>query len=91
MKAFLDHVLSLRGTAGKVSMEDLNGKVSVKNIEYSRTSGKTFHFVLDYLLRSKPLKIEYYSPHDETTTRDIFPLHLLHYTWVAGISSRIAA
>jgi predicted DNA-binding transcriptional regulator YafY len=79
MKTFLNHVLSLRGTTGKVSMDDLNEKVSVKNIEYSSTSGKTFHLVLDHLLRNKPMQIEYYSPHnDENTTRDILPLHLLH-------------
>lgn len=80
MKAFLDHILALLGTAGKVSIKDLNEKVSVKNIEYSRTSGKTFHFVLDHLLRNKPLRIEYYSPHnDESTIRDVLPIHLLHY------------
>jgi predicted DNA-binding transcriptional regulator YafY len=40
--------------------------------------------MLEALLSGKPVQIEYHSPHNsETTTRDILPLHLLHYmgTW----------
>ena len=84
MRAFLDQALTLLGSAGKVSLADLNDKVSVKNVGYSRTSGKTFHLVLDSLVRGRAMRIDYHSPHkDETTTRDVFPLHLLHYmgTW----------
>jgi predicted DNA-binding transcriptional regulator YafY len=84
MKAFLNQALTLLGTSGRVSMHDLNEKVSVKNIGYSRTGGRTFHQVLEYLLRNRPMRIVYYSPHnDESTARDILPLHLLHYmgTW----------
>ena len=84
MKAFLQQVLTLLGSAQKVSLHVLNEKVSVKNVAYSRATGRTFHQVLDHLLKARPMKIEYYSPHtDEATTRDIAPLHLLHYmgTW----------
>jgi len=83
-RSFLDHVLALHSVTGKISIDALCEMVSVKNIEYSRTDGRTFHRVLDHLLTGRPMLIEYYSPHtDEATTRDIVPLHLLHYmgTW----------
>ena len=82
--AILKRVLARHGMGGAISMEDLEEKVSVKNIAYSRTDGRVFHQVLSHLLHGRPLSIEYYSPHrDETTRRDILPLHLLHYmgTW----------
>jgi len=80
----LKRVLERHGVGDAVSMEDLEEKVSVKNIAYSRTDGRIFHQVLEHLLRGRPLAVEYYSPHrDATTVRDILPLHLLHYmgTW----------
>ncbi len=82
--AMLKRILARHGIGDAISMEDLEQKVSVKNIAYSRADGPVFHQVLEHLLHSRPLKIEYYSPHrDETTLRDILPLHLLHYmgTW----------
>ncbi|HHO76005.1 MAG TPA: WYL domain-containing protein [Deltaproteobacteria bacterium] len=84
MKSFLNHALSLYTSSKSISLDNLNEKVSVKNIEYSLTNENTFHQVLDALLHTKPLRIEYYSPHnDEHTVRDILPLHLLSYmgTW----------
>jgi predicted DNA-binding transcriptional regulator YafY len=84
LKSFLDQVLSLYTHEIPISLEELGEKVSVKNIEYSRTNGKTFQQMFDALLHKKPLAIEYYSPHnDESTVRDILPLHLLSYmgTW----------
>ncbi len=83
-KNFLDQVLSKYSQSGAVSVLDLSHKVSVKNIEYSNTNGDVFHRVLDALLRTKPITIEYYSPHkNESSIRDILPLHLLQYmgTW----------
>lgn len=60
--------------------EDVAGKISVKNIEYSRVNGNLFHGIVDALFRETPLAITYYSPHnDEHTSRVIIPLHLLHY------------
>ncbi len=84
MKTFLNQVLSLYTHEVPISLEGLGEKVSVKNIEYSVTSEKTFQHMLDALLHSKPVRIEYYSPHNnEYTGRDILPLHLLSYmgTW----------
>ena len=80
----LKRILIHHGVGEGISMEDLEEKVSVKNIVYSRADGRVFHQVLEHLLHARPLCIEYYSPHrDETTRRDILPLHLLHYmgTW----------
>ncbi|MEN6472489.1 MAG: WYL domain-containing protein [Syntrophaceae bacterium] len=80
----LKRILTRHGVGDAISMEDLEEKVSVKNIAYSRTDGRIFHQVLEHLLHIRPLAIEYYSPHrDVTTRRDILPQHLLHYmgTW----------
>lgn len=80
----LKRILARHGVGDAISMEDLEEKVSVKNIAYSRANGRVFHQVLEHLLHSRPLAIEYYSPHqDKSTRRDILPLHLLHYmgTW----------
>ena len=84
MRTFLDQALALLGSAGKVTIRDLSEKVSVKNVGYSRTRGPVFHAVLENLIRGRSMRISYHSPHtDETTDRDIHPLHLLHYmgTW----------
>lgn len=84
LKAFLNQILSLHSHGSALSMDSLSEKVSVKNIEYSKTDDKVFQQVLDALVHARPLKIEYYSPHqNECTSRDILPLHLLSYmgTW----------
>ena len=86
LKSFLNQILSQHSHGSGLSLESLSEKISVKNIEYSRTGDKVFQQVLDALIHARPLKIEYYSPHqDETTSRDILPLHLLSYmgTWHA--------
>ena len=65
-------------------IKDLSNKVSVRNIEYSKTTEVIYHTILEALRSVKPVRIEYPSPHNsETATRDILPLHLLHYrgTW----------
>lgn len=83
-KKFLDQVLSKYSHAASVSVADLSRKVSVKNIAYSKTEEVIFHRILEGLLRDAPVAIEYYSPHnDQSTFRDILPLHLLQYmgTW----------
>lgn len=84
LKSFLNYALSFYTSSGSISLDDLNEKVSVKNIEYSLANETTFHQVLEALLHANPLRIEYYSPHnDEYTVREILPLHLLSYmgTW----------
>jgi predicted DNA-binding transcriptional regulator YafY len=83
-RSFLDQVLSKLSHSKSVSISALSNKISVKNIEYSRTNEMIFHRILESLLYSKPVAIEYYSPHNaEFTVRDILPLHLLQYmgTW----------
>ena len=84
LRKFLNAILRLHTLSSAVSLEAISQKVSVKNIEYCRTDENVFHQVLDALLYGRPLRITYYSPHnDEATTRDILPLHLLAYmgTW----------
>jgi len=42
----------------------LSNKISVRNIEYSGTSGEIYHAILEALLFAKPVCIEYHSPHN---------------------------
>ena len=84
LRSFLEQLLAKLSHSTAISIKDLSNKVSVRNIEYSKTSEKIYHAMLEALLSSKPVQIEYHSPHNsETTTRDILPLHLLYYmgTW----------
>lgn len=84
LRSFLEQLLTKLSHTETITIKELSNKVSVRNIEYSKTSEKIYHALLDALLRNKPVRIEYHSPHNsETTTRDILPLHLLHYmgTW----------
>jgi len=84
LRTFLDQVLTKHSHPATISIKELSNKVSVRNIEYSKTSEKIYHSMLEALLAARPVQIEYYSPHNsETTTRDILPLHLLNYmgTW----------
>ncbi len=83
LRTFLNQIIANHASAN-FSIDELSDKISVKNIAYARTSENIFHRLLEALLRSRPVRIEYYSPHnDQTTTRDILPLHLLNYmgTW----------
>lgn len=83
LRTFLNQIIANHASAN-FSIDELSNKISVKNIAYARTNEIIFHRLLEALLRSCPVRIEYYSPHnDQTTTRDILPLHLLNYmgTW----------
>ena len=84
LESFLNQVVSGRSHPGNLSLSKLNEKVSVKNIEYSGTSEKSFKMILEALLQEKVVAIVYFSPHTgNQTQRDILPLHLLQYmgTW----------
>lgn len=84
LRSFLEQLLAKISYRKTISIKELSDKVSVRNIEYSKTSEKIYHAMLEALLASRPVRIEYHSPHNsQTTTRDILPLHLLHYmgTW----------
>jgi predicted DNA-binding transcriptional regulator YafY len=80
LKSFLDHIISLHSLRSAISLEELNERVSVKNVAYARIDEKIFRQVADALFCGRPLRVRYYSPHkDEYTERDILPLHLLQY------------
>jgi len=84
LRSFLEDLLAKISRSGTLSIKDLNSKISVRNIEYYKTSEKIYHAMLEALLAAKPVQIEYHSPHNsQTTVRNILPLHLLHYmgTW----------
>lgn len=84
LQSFLNQILSVLSSPGSISLSELNEKISVKNIEYSRTGEKVFQLILEALLYAKAVTMEYYSPHTGgLTRRDILPLHLLQYmgTW----------
>ena len=76
----MENVLSLRSSDNRPGLRELEEKVSVKNIEYSRVPEPVFHAVVTALFRERTLKITYWTPHkNETTERIIRPLHLLCY------------
>lgn len=80
LKTFLNNIIA-NHASNHFNINELGNKISVKNITYARTSETVFHRLLDALLKSRPVRIEYYSPHnDQATVRDILPLHLLNYT-----------
>jgi len=84
LRSFLEQLLTKISHSQTMTVKDLNSKISVRNIAYSKTSEKIYHAMLEALLNAGPVKIEYHSPHNsQITTRDILPLHLLHYmgTW----------
>jgi predicted DNA-binding transcriptional regulator YafY len=62
------------------NLDDIQDKISLKNIEYYTVDENLFRKVVNALFSKKSLEIQYYSPHkDERTKRKIFPLHLLDY------------
>lgn len=84
LRSFLDQVLNKLSHPRAITIEQLSHKVSVRNVAYSKTSENVYHLMLQALLDGRPLRIEYFSPHNnETTIRNILPLHLLQYmgTW----------
>ncbi|MFQ5714237.1 MAG: helix-turn-helix transcriptional regulator [Candidatus Scalinduaceae bacterium] len=62
------------------NLDDLQDKISLKNIEYYSVDENLFRKVVNALFTGKPLEIQYYSPYkNERTRRRILPLHLLDY------------
>ena len=83
LRTFLNDVIA-RHACADFNIDEISEKISVKNIAYGRPRESVFHRMLEALLRSRPLRIEYYSPHNNrSSVRDILPLHLLNYmgTW----------
>lgn len=80
LRNFLEKFLSLRTIEGRFSIGEIEGLVSVKNIEYYRVKDGIFRAVMEGLLKKRVLKILYHSPHkNERTERVIMPLHLMCY------------
>ena len=76
----MENFLSLRSADTPPGFRDLEEKVSVKNVAYSRVPEPVFHAVVTALFREHTLKITYRTPHkNETTERVVRPLHLLCY------------
>jgi predicted DNA-binding transcriptional regulator YafY len=76
----MENFLSLRSIDTPPGFRDLEEKVSVKNVAYSRVPEPVFHAVVTALFGERTLKITYRTPHkNETTERIIRPLHLLCY------------
>ncbi len=62
------------------NLDDIQDKISLKNIEYYSVDESLFRKVVNALFTKRSLAIQYYSPHkDERTNRKIIPLHLLDY------------
>ena len=62
------------------NLDDIQDKISLKNIEYYSVDENLFRKVVNALFSKRSLVIQYYSPHkDERTNRKIIPLHLLDY------------
>ncbi len=76
----MEKFLSLRSADTPPGFQDVEEKVSVKNVEYYRVPEPVFHAVVAALFRERALKITYRTPHkNETTERVVHPLHLLCY------------
>lgn len=78
--SLLEKFLSYRFLDSPPRIEEIEEKVSVKNVEYAKVEGKIFHRIMDALFRDDAIKITYHTPHKhETSERNIHPLHLLCY------------
>jgi predicted DNA-binding transcriptional regulator YafY len=76
----MENFLSLRSADTPPGVRDMEEKVSVKNVAYSRVPEPVFHAVVGALFGDRTLKITYHTPHkNETTERIVRPLHLLCY------------
>ncbi|MFH0782221.1 MAG: WYL domain-containing protein, partial [Pseudomonadota bacterium] len=76
----INRVTGIAGKSSRACLQQLDSKVSVKNIEYAMVDTHTFRQTVESLFAGRALHITYHSPHQSTTsTRTIQPLHLMHY------------
>ncbi len=76
----INRVTGIAGKNSRACLQQVDGKVSVKNIEYAMVNTATFRQCVESLFAGGALRITYHSPHRGTTsTRSIQPLHLMHY------------
>ncbi|MFQ5963428.1 MAG: helix-turn-helix transcriptional regulator [Candidatus Scalinduaceae bacterium] len=75
-----DKTCGERSESIRFYLDDIQDKISLKNIEYYSVDEDLFRKVVNALFTKRSLAIQYYSPHkDERTNRNIIPLHLLDY------------
>ena len=76
----IKRVTSMTGADELNCMQKVDLKISVKNIEYAMVDTAIFRQTVEALFKNSALIITYYSPHtNQTSTRTIQPLHLMHY------------
>lgn len=76
----LEKIFITHSRDGQLTFEELTGKISVKNIEYSKVNESFFLLIVNALFNGTPLLIHYGSPHSkQETERTILPLHLIQY------------
>ena len=76
----INRVTGIAGKDNRNCLQQVDGKVSVKNIEYAMVDTRTFRQCVESLFAGRALRITYHSPHLNTTSsRAIQPLHLMHY------------
>ena len=76
----INRVTGIAGKNAKACLQQVDGKVSVKNIEYALVDTQIFRQTVESLFAGHALHITYHSPHQGTTsTRSVQPLHLMHY------------
>lgn len=76
----INRVTGIAGKNSRACLQQVDGKVSVKNIEYALVNTGTFRQCVESLFAGRALRITYHSPHGgSTSARTIQPLHLMHY------------
>ena len=91
----INRVTGIAGKHSRACLQQVDSKVSVKNIEYALVDTHIFRGTVEALFGDQALRITYHSPHDGiTSTRTIRPLHLMHYmgSWhlIAWCATRLA-
>lgn len=76
----LEKFLRFRSSGSPPNLQDVENKVSVKNIEYYKVKEAVFRHVVGALFQNHTINITYRTPYTgEETRRTILPLHLLCY------------
>jgi len=80
LTGLLEKIVAFRFAGSSQPLQQVQEKVSVKNIQYYRVDEDIFRRMVGALFNDEPVSITYYTPHkDETTERTVLPLHLLCY------------
>lgn len=80
LNTFISKFSSMLSNKIGFSLDDIQDKISLKNIEYFAVDENLFRKIISALFVGRSLEIQYYSPYkNEMTRRKIIPLHLLDY------------